>query len=176
MSPTETSAIILLFLGFLLNVILEIIKRILDGQPPRGRLTRLDPYIRVMLLLAVVFALGVWAYRIFGKPQISISGAIPAGSPGPLSLGHLSGTVSGPRPEFSWVLVYACVGHYCYIQPMEHEFRIRVQGGSWRTSTHLGDHYEVMLVTDDIGNPPSVTSVLPGGRGVLTQVEVPAQQ
>jgi hypothetical protein len=103
------------------------------------------------------------------EPRIIISHLPPAGA-GPKTWGLISGQVTGVSPRQYRVVVYA-LGDRWYSQPIGLSHTPIQDDGTWKTGTHLGMRYAVLLVKPSY-IPPGIILTLPQAGGDILAILV----
>lgn len=126
-----------------------------------------------LLLLAIsgMVLSGCRAPHPPAEPHIEFTRVPLAEEGGPEKLDVIEGRVIGDHPYLQIVL-FARSGAW-YVQPFANQPFTQIQADSkWRSTTHLGTEYAVLLVDSEY-QPPSVTDALPGaGNGVIAVASV----
>jgi signal transduction histidine kinase len=124
----------------------------------------------VFIVLTLLAGVGCGHSPTNVKPSIQFTRIPPVNPGGPLTMGSISGRISGPHDGLKLVL-YAKSGRW-YVQPYtERPFITIKPDSSWESPTHLGTDYAALLVQSDYA-PPAVIDNLPSVGGGITALEV----
>lgn len=106
--------------------------------------------------------------------RITVDRLPPYGS-GPDSWGVISGRVYGADPRKHCVIVYAGTDHW-YIQPYRNNYYTRIESdGTWRTGTHLGYEYAILVTEKTYKATADIDSLPPPGGKILAVLKMKAQ-
>lgn len=114
--------------------------------------------------LALAFCLSILGCRVTAKePVVQLTRVPPAGEGGPDKLQDIEGLVRNAPPG-ERIVVYAKAGSVWWVQPLATApFTSIASDGRWKTATHLGTEYGVVLV--DPGYQPLATMKALPARG-----------
>ena len=125
---------------------------------------------KAALLAICVVSTGCRWRQAETKPSIEFSRIPPAAQGGRERVDTISGSVRGARPG-QQVVIYAHSGPW-WVQPWPDKPLIPIQADStWKSETHLGNEYAVLLV-DPGYHPPPTMDLQPTAGGSVALVKI----
>lgn len=122
---------------------------------------------RLTLLCCLLLLTGCRSSQKLQQPSIVFVHIPPNQSGGPEVLDYLSGKVLNGPPE-ARIVAYAR-NEVWWVQPFRsHPFTEIGSDGNWKTATHLGTDYAVLIVSPGYEPPARIKELPASGGGVLT--------